>query len=677
MPLSESALPFLCKEKKVRYLKVGKQVQLWSENPRRTAQRCMEQFPDRVKHTVGQADNLCEGRFLFSDHWEMERTHQPVEFSEQVDWSCIPAGDEEWLFAMNRHTSLLNLAKAWLYTGQKAYAERAAFLWEDWIDRTPLTPESRNNTWRSLEAGLRCENWLRTLSLLKDSGVLTQKLLEKIGQCLHVHSEYLKEASFNFQRLSNWGVLQDHGLFLLGIAFEDTELIELAAGRLDHEIAMEIMRDGSQWEQSPMYHCEVLHCVLDTVLIAGKNQIELSGRFLDNAHRMCLALRSWMTPDGRLLCQSDSDDTDARDLLTQGALLFGDKDLKASADGMLFEENLWDFGPDADKRLKEIPMGKRPVSTALTDSGNYFLREDDTRDAAYLHMHNGCLGSGHGHADLLHIDVGRYGEDILIDSGRYTYVNSVLRRQLKEPAAHNTTRVDGQDFSVCVDSWGYSRLAQPIKGEFTFTDEADYISGWHLGYFGLPDSVLTERRVVYLKPDLFLVFDRFYAKGTHSYEQNFHLNEGSLTGSGREYCWEGKKASARFHFLTPGTEVKCSQAPYSRDYNLLAQGGLLTARRKGSGCQSMVTLIDTGRANEDIELSAQLLTVTTVRSRKIFGSNQAEAVEVVKNKKAYTVIMVYEDLVSEVDFFKAGAHEGYGKVLVFLPDREDSLCLAW
>ena len=130
----------------------------------------------------------------------------------------------------------------------------------------------------------------------------------------------------------------------------------------------------------------------------------------------------------------------------------------------------------------------------LPDSGNCMLRGGED---SYVHMHCGCLGSGHGHADLLHVDAGIAGEDVLIDSGRYTYVNTPLRRELKSPAAHNTTRVDDLDFSTCLDSWGYSALAIPIKGDHCFTDPADYVSGAHLGY--LKQGLLPMRKLVFFE----------------------------------------------------------------------------------------------------------------------------------------------------------------------------------
>lgn len=38
---------------------------------------------------------------------------------------------------------------------------------------------------------------------------------------------------------------------------------------------MQIMPDGVHWEQSPMYHNEVLHCLLDVILLAKRNDIAL------------------------------------------------------------------------------------------------------------------------------------------------------------------------------------------------------------------------------------------------------------------------------------------------------------------------------------------------------------------------------------------------------------------
>lgn len=112
----------------------------WCKNPQVAAEAVRCRWPKSAEHTIFIADEICRGRYLFQDHWEMEPTHTAVDFGAEIagiDWAAVPFGDPEWLYAMNRHTSLVNLAKAWLYTGDDRYARQFAALLDDWIARVP------------------------------------------------------------------------------------------------------------------------------------------------------------------------------------------------------------------------------------------------------------------------------------------------------------------------------------------------------------------------------------------------------------------------------------------------------------------------------------------------------------------------------------------------------------
>lgn len=643
----------------------------WAQDINETAEYCKANFADSVEETIKQADNICDNIFIFSDHWEMERTHKKVKFNGAVDWNHIPEDDPEWLYAMNRHTSFVNLGKAYTFTKDDKYAACFVRLIDDWISNVPLTKESSATTWRSLEAGLRCEFWLRALQLFKDSSIITKTLRNRIDNSLKEHGEYLVKTHNDFHRLSNWGVLQDHGLFLLGLYFDNEKWCSLALDRLEENLHLQVMHDGTHWEQSPMYHCEVLHCAIDVLTIADQNGLKISASYKEKVHDMCTALAKWLKPDGRLVCQSDSDDLDARDIIAQGALIFRDEYLKYIAGEELFIENLWDFGIDAValyKTIEELPP--KIASTALTDSGNYMLRGSSDANAGFLHFHCGCLGSGHGHGDLLHIDISANGEDVLIDSGRYTYVNTELRRKLKEPAAHNTTRVDDTDFSVCKDSWGYSKLALPVKGEYRFTETADYVSGGHLGY--IDKGIFTQRKIVFIKPDIFIVFDQFFAEGQHAYTQNFHFAEGILTEDENAVYWKGKNTSASLHFLDDVKPV-IYDAPYSKVYNLLEHGKAVLTEKTGSGFTSFITVISIGSKPAVVEKAA----VSSLRFGHTFTDEKAQAVVITKDGKETTVIVCHSEVISEVDLLCANGKNGYGKVLVFTQDNPEGLCLAW
>ena len=486
------------------------------------------QCPQAVADALARAGEICEHTFLFRDHWEMEPTREPVHFDGPVVWDAVPAGDPEWIYALNRHTIFVNLGKAWQYTGQARYLDAFVSLLEDWLNRVPRTPASENTTWRALEAGLRPENWLRAL------------------------------------------------------------------GRLEENLRHAVLPDGVQWEQSPMYHCVVLHAALDTLLLAQRNGVPVPPALPEKALAMCRALAVWAAPDRTILPQGDSDVIDAGDLLAAGALLFRDPLLAAAARGPVCEETLWDFGPDAAARLDALPAAwPETASQALAVSGNYILRTGWGKEDAYVHFHAGSLGGGHGHADLLHIDVYHGGEAVLTDPGRLTYVDGDLRRTLKGPAAHNTLRLDGVDFTAYRGTWEWGPIAQPLPVRARFAPQADCLAGGHLGY--LAQGAAVERRLVFLKPGLLVGADIVRAPDgrPHRAEQFFHFGPGVLTAGADAAFWQGARTCAQLRWLS-GQQAACFAAPFARVYNHLDEAPALRLEAPAAGVTALLWVLSLG-----------------------------------------------------------------------------------
>ncbi|MGN0974626.1 MAG: heparinase II/III family protein [Gemmiger sp.] len=641
-------------------------IPFWAPDPGAAAREVQARFPGEAARIVQRAREICRRTFVFQDPWEMERTSEPVCFDGPIDWVSTPNGDAEWVYALNRHTTFLNLARAWRFTGDDAFAHAFSEQMIDWLDRVPHTSAAESTAWRALEAGLRCENWLRALQLF-EGAPLPEKLRPAAEESLQEHGRFLVRSHGPFQKLSNWGVLQDHGLFLLGLYFDQARWTALALARMAENLQNALLADGVQWEQSPMYHCEVLQAVSDTVLNARRTGTPLPAGFEDDVHRMFIALAAWIKPDGRLLCQSDSDAIDARGLLAKGALLFGDRTLHAAVGDMLPCEVLWDFGPGC-AEFFAAPAAAAPadgiVSKALPDSGNYMLRAAPGKDTAWLHLHGGSLGGGHGHADLLHIDLYHRGEDVLLDAGRGTYVDGPLRRRLKSPAAHNTLRLDGQDFTVYRDTWSWAQVATPLPAEYRFTPEADYLCAGHLGY-GIP----VQRKVLFLKPDIFVLFDLCRCKGVHTVEQNFQFGPGDLTVQGRSARWQGRRAQAHLQFLHSG-----SAEPYrgevSPAYNTLLFAPALRVQTQVEGLCPLVTVISL-----DTAILAQLLPVTTPGGDPLPPS-AAQAVRLEKGGQTCTVLLTHAAGPWDAGLLSAGGCSGHGRALVFTPHTPGGLCLA-
>lgn len=221
---------------------------LWTTEISAAAVAVQTHCPKQAETAIRRANQICDHIFLFQDHWEMERTSQPVQFGQTVDWNALPNDDPEWLYALNRHTIFVNLPKAWRFTGKQCYLDTFCALLDDWLCQVPLTPQSESTTWRSLEAGLRAESWLRALLLFGDA--VPSALRTRATHSLHQHGVYLAKAYGAFHTLSNWGAIQEHGLFLIGLWCNRSDWQTLALQRLECNLRHAVMADGVQWEQN-------------------------------------------------------------------------------------------------------------------------------------------------------------------------------------------------------------------------------------------------------------------------------------------------------------------------------------------------------------------------------------------------------------------------------------------
>ena len=537
-----------------------------------------------------------------------------------------------------------------------------------WLDRVPRTPASENTTWRALEAGLRPENWLRALVLFGPAA--PEALGRRIDESLAAHGAYLALAHGPFQRLSNWGAIQAHGLFLIGLWLGRADWQALALGRLEENLRHAVLPYGVQWEQSPMYHCEVLHALLDTLLLAERNGIAVPPLLPEKARAMCQALAVWAAPDRTILPQGDSDVIDAGDLLAAGALLFRDPLLAAAAQGPLCEETLWDFGPDAPARLAALPAAWPACpSQKLEASGNYILRSGWGREDTWIHFRAGSLGGGHGHADLLHVDVYHGGEAVLTDAGRGTYVDGGLRRALKGPAAHNTFRVDGAGFTCYRGTWEWGPIAQPLPALARFTPLADRLAGGHLGY--LAQGAAVERQLVFLKPGLLVGADILRAPDgrPHRAEQFFHFGPGRLTAGESAALWEGGRTCAQLRWLS-GQRAECFAAPCAPAYNRVEDAPALRLDAPAAaGVTALVWVLSLGGPCQ-----AELVPVSTGAGQPL-PPGTAGAVRIRRDGAESTVLFSWQAGSHDAGLLCAGDCTGHGNVLVFTPQCPQGLCL--
>lgn len=554
------------------------------------------------------ADLALENTFIFVDKYEMERCEVPVHFDSKIDWLYIPFGDVEWNYAFNRHTFLHHLAKAWSQSQEEKYKEGFIRLITDFIDNCPF---AENSAWRSLETGIRIQHWLSCLKTFP----LDVDVKQKIEASLITHRDHLLASHKDFHRLSNWGVLQDQGLFLLGLYFKDEELKREALSRLDEEMSLQILPDGSHWEQSPMYQAQVLSAALDVL----EQTDQAPARLLENTSKAALGLKGLSRPDGTLFLSGDSDEIEVNDLFARAEKLFG--------------------------KIQEKKAYLFPYS------GNYLFRTQK----GCVRFKSGFAGSGHGHADQLHVDLFVNGQPVLTDAGRLTYKDSEERHLLKGAFSHNTVIVDSLDMMDLRDSWNAEGVPLPLKGQCVTGEEVDYVEASHLGY--LRRSVVLRRKVIRLGERYLILTDEFYGEGSHEYETLFHFApEGrvSILKDGVEFSSD--KAYVKV-ITIPKTELSLSKYKLSKHYNETLSASLITFKERAEGFARMIHVIAYDEKPFDF----------TVSFPPVFRAgitDDASAIVISDDKEVFTLIIRHKESQDGAFLLKAGGAEGYGALLL-------------
>ena len=474
------------------------------------------------------ADLICSKTFIFNHKWDMEVCKTPVKFENEIVWNKIPFNDEEWVFMLNRHKFWTFLAKAYHLTKNKKYLNTFIEQINSWIDNVDIKNPEFKDCLRTIEMGLRCINWIKTLEIFEKDYKFDENLKNKIYSSLKEQCDILIEIYDDFRILSNWGVLQNCGLIAFSFYFNltDTDYFKIPLERLEHQCKIQILPDGIHWEQSPMYQNEVLNCLLETAVHFKRNNIEIPSFIKETIKKIGMSNIAMKKPNHHQPMQGDSDDTDLRDIITRCAAVLEDGKLKFGGFSEIDFESILELDEKSLKNYSKVQTEEpKNISVALKESGNFYLRDSFKENGNYLWFSCGPIGSGHGHAELLHFDLTYNGENFFIDSGRYTYVEGEPKRiELKNCCSHNTTIIDNKFFTEFSGSWGIVKTPLILNSYYDFTKKYDYVAGGHLGYTDLSDPVIPFRKIFYLKPDLWIITDEFNAGNTHTFKQFFNFD---------------------------------------------------------------------------------------------------------------------------------------------------------
>lgn len=521
--------------------------------------------PDAAKEIIAHADELMHQTFTFNKTWDMERCLTPYTLPV-IDWNDHQNDDPEWCFMLSRMDYLDHLLLASLLTGDIAYADKAKEYILNWIAAHPSIVSEPST--RTLDTGIRVMNWMEALPYLSMLHALTEDELTRITDSMFAQMQYLKENYLPKYKTSNWGSIQTCAIVsvlpFLRADFLSDPLYQWALDEMTLQFSIQVYPDGMHWEQSTMYHIEVLNYGMKAVHYMGLHLQPCPSAVKEQVYVLAKALAGQLTPSGEIETFGDSDRVCARDVLSRAALLFDDPTFRFVGLDELDPESLYVLGVPAAQRYAALPASA-PQSMHYDgeDSGMYTLRSSWDKDASFTMFTNGSLGSGHGHSDNLHLSACYQGDPVLIDSGRFTYrEDHPLRVQLKGMAAHNGVMIDDKAYCVPSDSWGYADFGLPLKNYVRHAGNLHYFEGAMLGHDPLQVWV---RKVIVVDPAIWMIVDEVKCDGAHEAHSRLHFDPAATVSPAGD-CHRVATPHAALTLTCPGT-VSYTSEPCSLRYN--------------------------------------------------------------------------------------------------------------
>lgn len=596
---------------------------------------------------IEDANRVLNNTFIFNNPWDMEQTHTPWTFKTQIDWNLVPFDDEEWTFMLARFSFLQNLKVAYLATGEDKYIEKGKALINDFIINNPLDASNKNKSWRTLDSAIRIHSFLNFPH--SDTALFKNSIKE--------HCLYLKSVNTDFLALSNWGTIGYAYLVEGALFLQDLTLAEDALARFSENLRYSVLEDGMQFEQSPMYHVEVLLSLLDLIRCTEKYNYEINPEIRQVAHKMLLFMLTSMTADKKQFLQADSDDTNIEDVLSYGALTLKDGLFKTFG----LTKLPITYSQEDRELYNSLPLIQPSfTSKCLFQSGNTYLRSSWTKDAVVTHFKTGHMGSGHGHSDLLHLDVSYKDINLLVDSGRFTYTEKPIRYELKSAFSHNTIVQDNIDFTKISDSWGFKKRADTAQVSFYENSNYAYVVGFNFGY----SNTIIKREVIQIKDIAIVIFDSLFSDKEHEYSRYFHFDNKYKLEKAANFI---KYGDSKLWFDEQKEMSNIHTTSYSKHYNSLEEKETVVLASKG--VELMLATVLTLKPEAKVSLEKLKLLKNNTNIENSYG------IDIQSGADTIHMLATIRNEIYGIGFIKDSKMKGYGRIIASINGQYEAISI--
>lgn len=469
----------------------------------RTAQFLRQDLPSISNDTDPKADSVVQN--IFTIYHQSAKV--PLDANGHLDWTYRgPANDIEWTWGLNRHYHLTTLLEAYFQTGNPRYAKTMDLHIKDWVMSSLPYPREKSRTamWRGLEVSFRVKIWARIFYGLIHSEYLTPATRLLLLSSLPDHAHYLR----HFHAQGNWLTMEMSGLAMVATAWPEFNLsptwIAYAKEAMTEGLKDQVYPDGAQKELTSSYHQVALNNFNQFMEICQQAKEPLPELYNNQLEKMWSYLAYTVRPDGYGLLNNDADKKYNREDILKAASQYHRKD--------------WQFIATNGEK------GNRPLgapSILFPWAGHLIMRSGYEPDAQWAFFDIGPWGTGHQHNDKLHVSISAYGQDLLVDGGRFAYRGELADKfsdYARGSDSHNVILIDGQGQAP-----GPKSTSDPLPEEhYKITERFDY--AWHSfdQFHDLKGEGKHTRALFYVRGKFWVVVDHITTDRPRKIEALWH-----------------------------------------------------------------------------------------------------------------------------------------------------------
>jgi len=416
-----------------------------------------------------------------------------------------PENDKEWAWALNRHHPLAIALSEYFKTGNLKYARYIDQFVKDWIIPSWPYPAVKSSTamWRGLEVSFRVKIWAQLFYQLSGEGALSPATKLLILSSIPSHMHY---ARF-FHAANNWLTMEMTGLATAATSWpefkESEENLDYAIKAMTESLKKQVYPDGAQVELTSHYHYVAMTNFILLCDICDEAGIPLPAFYTGQIEKMWNYLAWTIRPDGFGLLNNDGDLDYNRQRVMDAASRYSEKE--------------WEY---------IVSNGKNGISPKLPSAmfpwaGQLISRSGFDPDAQWSFFDIGPWGSGHQHNDKLHLSVAAYGQDLLVDAGRFAYKGEVadkFRPYAQGSQGHNILLIDGKGQAP-----GPKKIRKPVsEKDYCIVPCYDWAQS-SFNQFKDIDGFCSHTRTLYYKRGQFwVVVDRIKTKRSREINALWH-----------------------------------------------------------------------------------------------------------------------------------------------------------